>query len=542
VHARCFTLDPGSGVCMKLVWAVIASFLVFAFQACSKVEFAELQQVGKLCVDVATEAFQPKLKWDWYKNLDKTNPDNFPEFMQVMSTPMVADLNNDGQSEVVFTTWKHAYGYSGIGILRIVDGATGETIRSVGSVSIAADGTVSGDELNPYGTTSPLLIDLDNDGKLEIIYIHYLAKKIVALNFDGSKRWIYSTPDDVIVSNRKGLSAADLDKDGRAEIIVGTRILSESLDRVPVLKMSLEASTISVGSAFAISLDASQPDKLHIVNNSRVYDSAGNKLFSLPSSSWAAANLDGDNKMELVGTGAGKLYIADGLTGVLKKDIDLSIYNELLCTKGIGGGVPTIGDFDGDDSSVEIALATGRYLIIMNSDGEMIAEYPTQDCSSLSTGISSFDFNGDGKPEILYGDEEYFRIFELHQGALREITSFVNPSGTLAEYPVVADIDGNRAADLLVVSNNYAATSFYKDASELGDLDEAKTVTGVRAFESSGYFAWMPTRSIWNQYDYNPALVTESGRAVSSTPMDSFTAKMFRRNAQMGMVGESKCY
>jgi hypothetical protein len=526
---------------MKKLGVLFPLIMMFAFQNCSPVEFAELQQVAKLCVDVATEAFQPKLKWDWYEQLDKTNPENFPEFMQVMSTPMVADLNNDGQSEVVFTTWKHATGYSGVGVLRIVDGKTGQTIRSIGTDAPAPSNTLGSEELAPYGTISPLLVDLDGDGKLEIIYLHYLAKKIVALNFDGSKRWIYSTPDDVNMATRKGLSAADLDKDGRAEIIVGTRILSESLDRLPILKMSLEATTYSVGNAFAISLDGSQPEKLHIVTNSRVYDSNGNRLYSLPSSSWAAANLDGDDKMELVGTGSGKLYIADALTGVLKKDIDLTIYNELLCSKGIGGGVPTIGDFDGDDSSVEIALATGRYLIIMNSDGEMIAEYPTQDCSSLSTGISSFDFNGDGKPEILYGDEEYFRIFELHQGSLREIWSTVNPSGTLAEYPVVADIDGNRSADLLVSANNYAATSFYKDASELGDLAEAKTVTGLRAFESRGYFAWMPTRAIWNQYDYNPALATDSGRAVSSTPMNSFTAKMFRRNAQMGMVGESTC-
>jgi hypothetical protein len=285
------------------------------------------------------------------------------------------------------------------------------------------------------------------------------------------------------------------------------------------------------------------------VTNSSVYDSDGSKKYNLPMAlsptnvlkpmSWVAADLNNDKKMELIGSGTGTLDILDAQTGGSKVHVDLSQYNELLCPKGIGGGPATIGDFDGDPSSIEIAMATGRYLIIMNSQGEMIAEYPTQDCSSLSTGISSFDFNGDGKPEILYGDEEYFRVFEMNNGKLEVIYQTPNPSGTLNEYPVVADIDGNNSADLLVVSNNYAAGNFYKDDGEAADGVVAKGITGVRAFSSSGADAWMPTRSIWNQFDYNPALVSDAGKAVSSTPMDAFTARMFRRNAQLGMFEKS---
>ena len=135
--------------------------------------------------------------------------------------------------------------------------------------------------------------------------------------------------------------------------------------------------------------------------------------------------------------------------------------------------------------------------------------------------------------DSLYGDEEYFRIFELKDQSLRVIWKTVNPSGTLNEYPVVADIDGNKTSEILVVSNNYAAANFYGDPGEADDKIVASQITGVRAFEASNKVAWMPTRNVWNSYNYNPALVTDSLRAVSSTPINSFTAKLFRRNVPL---------
>jgi hypothetical protein len=56
----------------------------------------------------------------------------------------------------------------------------------------------------------------------------------------------------------------------------------------------------------------------------------------------------------------------------------------------------------------------------------------------------------------------------------------------------------------------------------------------LRAFESAKENSWMQTRSIWNSYHYNPALVSDAGRAVSRGPAsDSFMSQIFRRNTQM---------
>lgn len=507
--------------------ALICLIVIPVFQNCSEVRFEEPTLPSRVCVDVQAEEMVPQLKWSWLDQLDLAHPDAFPEFTQVMSTPMVGDLNGDRVPEVVFTTFS-GRSYTGKGVLRIVSGTTGETKRSIGD-----------DELAPYGSTSPLLIDIDRNGTVEIFYVHYKKSTLVSLNSDGSKRWIYTLP--VNIHNDKGLSAADLDGDGKAEVIVGKYVLSENSSGSPVIKVELQGSE-PAGWQFAASLLPSLPNEMQIVGRSGIYSPKGQQLFPMHELSYAAANIDGRPGLELVGAGGGGLLkIYDAATGSLQQDIDLSIYNELKCDKGIGGGPPTLGDFDGDPSSVEIAMATGRYLIVMDSSGKLRAKYETQDCSSLKTGISSFDFNGDGKPEILYGDEEYFRIFELNNEELRLVWSTVNPSGTLSEYPVVADIDGNGSSELLVAANNYAAHGFYKDAGEEEDKKVAATVTGIRAFSSAKAFAWMPTRPTWHQFDYNPAFVTEDLMAVLKTPVENtFTSRLFRRNAQLGEF-ESTC-
>jgi hypothetical protein len=421
--------------------------------------------------------------------------------------------------------------YNGRGILRIVNGATGETIFSEGTPGIA-----------PFASTTPLLIDLDGDGKVEIIYAHYLGKSIIALNFDGSLRWsheINELAEGEVISNKTGFSAFDMDHDGKAEIIVGHRAFSEDAAKNVVQKWTGQTSSLA-GFSYAVNLDPANPRELRVVGRSAVYDSTGKVLFNMPEAMYAAANIDSTPGLELVGTGGGWLRIVDGVSGELKLELDMAVYSELKCPKGIGGGGATLGDFDGNDATVEIAVATGRYLTIFASDGALIAKHATQDCSSLVTGISSFDFNGDGKPEILYGDEEYFRVFEMKNGQLDVVWSTPNPSGTLNEYPVVADIDGNGSSELLVVSNNYAAKGFYKDEGEAVDGEAALQITGVRAFESGNASPWMQTRALWNSWNYNPSQVSDNLQSVAQTSADNFTSRLFRRNAQMTKF-ETRC-
>lgn len=83
----------------------------------------------------------------------------------------------------------------------------------------------------------------------------------------------------------------------------------------------------------------------------------------------------------------------------------------------------------------------------------------------------------------------------IYEGATGNVMYEIpNSSGTLGEYPVVADVDVDGQAEIVVGSNNY-----YRDG-----------VAGIRAFESSKD-DWMPTRKIWNQHSYHVTNINDDG-------------------------------
>jgi hypothetical protein len=113
------------------------------------------------------------------------------------------------------------------------------------------------------------------------------------------------------------------------------------------------------------------------------------------------------------------------------------------------------------------------------------------------TGSSVFDFDGDGVAEVVYADETHLRIYDGSTGTVLYETC--NTSGTLWEYPLVADVTNDGHADIVVASNSYSSQS-------CGGLKTA----GVRVFgDTEG--KWVRTRRIWNQHAYHVTNVNEDG-------------------------------
>lgn len=522
---------------------------LFLYQNCSANKQFSQSEMAKLvpfCREMDSAEVAPVLKWDWNSQLSSSPDSQWPTSNQVMSSPMVADLNGDGRPEVVFSTFsvtsKDHYSdssgssYRRNGVLRIVDGRTGKNLKSVGVQSHAPDGSYS-----------PLLIDLDGDGKVEILYLKYITynsssvaqpRVLVALNHDGSLRWTHSLGVFFSTSSH-GLTASDANNDGIVDILAGPALITEGTNKKPKELWRLSNSTSQNETVFS-ALDPTRPRNGYLITNTGVYFNGVEKYsFAKTASGLAVGDIYPERYgLEIVTTSSSYLAVYSGLTGDVIKSIDLSSYNDLKCNDGaVGGGPPSVGDFDGDSSTLEIAVSTGRHLTIFDKNLVPKFKFVTQDCSSKVTGLTSYDLNGDLKAEVLYADEEYFRIYEIQNGALREVHKIVNPSGTLYEYPVVADIEGNFTAELILASNNYAVGSFYKDAHELKDAAEALATTGVRAFQSAGDQGWMPTRPLWNQYSFHPDQFNDDAQFV---PFASLDPKIFRRNNQ-GAGVELKC-
>ncbi|MCC7467527.1 MAG: gliding motility-associated C-terminal domain-containing protein [Saprospiraceae bacterium] len=123
---------------------------------------------------------------------------------------------------------------------------------------------------------------------------------------------------------------------------------------------------------------------------------------------------------------------------------------------------------------------------------------PTSDGSGW-TGSTVYDFNGDGISEIVYRDESNLRIlyggaapFPPGVDALRNWLTTPCFSVTSDEYAVVADVDNDGETEIAVCGRIALPPPLQFNERYRGRL---------RIYESDG-FPWVPSRNVWNQFNY----------------------------------------
>jgi hypothetical protein len=93
----------------------------------------------------------------------------------------------------------------------------------------------------------------------------------------------------------------------------------------------------------------------------------------------------------------------------------------------------------------------------------------------------------------------------------------------LIEYPVVADVDNDQSADIVVVSNANGQTgNFLHTVEVLQDQDKR----------------WIPTRRVWNQNAYHVTNVREDGTIPKTMAKSWQRLNTFRTNAQIESGGD----
>jgi len=120
--------------------------------------------------EILSSSFDGKLHCYW---LDKTERYSWPfsvyipneGVMRFSSEPVVVDLDNDGELEVIFTSWPHYYSNAG-GHLFILS-PRGELIHQT-ALPYGDNGDVGELEFDG-GLAAPTIDDVDGDGELEII-------------------------------------------------------------------------------------------------------------------------------------------------------------------------------------------------------------------------------------------------------------------------------------------------------------------------------------------------------------------------------------
>jgi hypothetical protein len=171
-----------------------------------------------------------------------------------------------------------------------------------------------------------------------------------------------------------------------------------------------------------------------------------------------------------------------------------------------------VHDLDGDNVS-EIAVSSNATYGVYEGTGMVtVWTAPVVDNSGLASG-TAFDFLGDGIAEAIYGDESTLYVFGDNGVPLLQTP---RSSGTLIEYPVVADVDNDGSAEIVVVSNEAWGA-------------QTPLVQVVRDIDDR----WIQARRIWNQHTYHVTNVREDGTIPQFEPKNWENLNTFRTNAQI---------
>ena len=415
------------------------------------------------CVsEPAVGSFDPVVEWQWTSDVNYGSN-------QIMMTPAVANLtDDDGDGDVdeddipdiVFTSyWGTAY--SSPGVLTAISGDGSGTHWSLQSTN---------NNWRPYGCGGVAVGDLEGDGQPDVCVA---GADVAVMCFEGDTgafKWGAGTARQTYGAP----AIADLDNDGTAEVVLGTMVFSHD--------GSVEGYG-GINQNFTVPVDWDGDGDLEIHAGNRVLEPNGTVVWSSSGGPWPAiGDFDGDGKPDVATTGNGyaQVHLNDGTT--LWK----------TAVPGGGGGPPTVADFD-RDGFPEVGVAGRSKYSVFETNGSVKWSNNTEDDSSSVTGSSVFDFEGDGEAEVVYADEHILWIYAGEDGTvLLQLPD--HASGTLYEYPVIADVDGDGATEIILPSNNMFWGNW----------------TGITVIGDSSD-SWAPARPIWNQHAYHITNINSDG-------------------------------
>jgi hypothetical protein len=408
--------------------------------------------------------------------------DPFPEHVSVPATPMVATLDDPTTPSIVFPSYngtdhrgpESCTGRSSqfYGVLRVIDGRTCAQRATIALPTVIASAPVAiadlgGDDATPeivaassrgglvafthraggwevlWQTPSniavglcdwagPAIHDLDDDGVPEVIFYGAVYDGRTGAAIDES---IGTLHDSIGVGYIPVV--ADLDGDGVPELVTGRNLYSwDKRNRRWVLKRMPPAGDglVAVGD-FGTFPAVGQDDRSHTdgiaeiavvyLGTLRVFNVTGREVFTASfRGPWGfpqggpltIADFDGDGRAEIGSAGAFGYHVFD----------------------------PDCRPLPGRDAPDPATCAT------LSTDGVLWTSAIQSGPGDLS-GSSAFDFDGDGRPEIVHGDQCFTRIYDGATGKV--LYSRPRTSCLWYEYPVVADTDTDFNAELVTTSN-----------------------------------------------------------------------------------------
>ena len=379
-------------------------------------------------------------------------------------------IDGDDNPDIVFTTWNH------------------NTL-----VALHGDGSgVIWEQPGYDGNAGVAIADVDNDGEPEII-ASTVGLQVAAVSANGTQEWAsQSFPWQRYPQPTVG----DLDGDGDVEVVFDIAVVEGSngstVTTLPGVTSSWRAPVIA---------DVDDDGQQEILLGEHAYSPSGAIEFSVTrvgdSTFSAVADIDGDPGGESFWVTGSQMHIVDD-DGTLIRTVALN-------PSSYRPGPPSVADFDGD-GQVEVAVPGSTQLELFEIDGTRAWTNTIQDNSGIA-GVSAYDVDADGIYEVLYADEVSLRVFDGATGTVL-YTNTDHSSGTLWEYPVVADVDGDGSAEIVIGSNG----SVWRGITVLGHAGDG----------------WAKSGPTWAVHDFAMTNLDADGRVPSPAPKSWDVYNVFR--------------
>ncbi|WP_222931357.1 FG-GAP-like repeat-containing protein, partial [Xanthovirga aplysinae] len=448
----------------------------------------------------------PELIPEFKLTVHKTDKEKYP--IDQRSGVFVGDLDGDGIPEMVGKRPDEAK-------IQIFNGAD-RTLKK----------TIS--QINKTHAFSQLAIaDVDRDGDGDIFVVE--DDKIL-VRYEYSTGYV-ATSDEEVFHKHQTPQLADFNQDGEPEVYVGNRIFNAlTLNRLvndEGASNQGRPAGLGSGDAYALAYDVFKPGDskpggeffgaeaggLELIAGNIVYlvdldhgtltKAAEGEISEMSNADGftSIADMNGDGKIDIIVSATNNsdnaaVYVWNPYTEEqLGATIEISYEPN---AEGSTAGRPNVGNFD-DDDYMEIGLASHHQYNVLdyNPDLKQWENKGTigADDGSKMTGSTLFDFEGDGKTEIIYSDEGNLYIWRWDGSTFKEVVKVTSESGTRTDYPLIADVDADGQAEIILTAQDFNGP-------------DNSTKGYISVYESANA-SWVPARKVWNQHGYHVTNVND---------------------------------